>query len=142
MDPRKLRQGKMAMTFGFALVFVGTFMPWADFDPFTETGLDREGVIILLLATAGGVIGFFERRPRGMLIATSCGAVCIAASLINIIDIAGSPAAIGIGLYFTAFGAVLATVAGGALAFSLFKRPAAERPAPPDAEPPQDGPTT
>lgn len=121
---RSLLQVKMALLFGFALVIVGAFMPWVS-GPFSQSGMEGNGVLTLLLAGLGSLIALFDRRPRGMLIAVSVAAMVVVISIVDFVDISG--ATIGtpeIGLYFTIAGGVIASLAGGVLAFNLFKRPA------------------
>jgi hypothetical protein len=59
-----------------------------------------------------------------MLIATSAGAIALILAGVDYADISGtSGAEVGTGLVMTLVGAAIATVASGAVAFALFKKP-------------------
>jgi hypothetical protein len=114
------------MLLGFTLVILGTFLTWSDNPPFSEAGTERTSGIFALVAAAGaGVIALFDRRPRGAIIAISASSLILIAAVVELIDLASGPGGPGSGLYLALAGAVLATVASGLLAFSLFKKPAA-----------------
>jgi hypothetical protein len=132
LDDGKLRQVKLALFLGFAFVIVGAFMPWVTVGPFSRNGLDGDGVLTLLLAVIGGAVALLARRPRGMLIAVSTAAMILVIGIYDFLDVAWTSAAsVGIGLYLTVAGGLIATAAAGLLAFNLFKRPAAPQPSEP-----------
>jgi peptidoglycan/LPS O-acetylase OafA/YrhL len=118
--------GKVVVVAGFALMAIGALMVWTDNPPFSENGIDRSaGLACLVLAIGAGATAALDRRPRGMLIATSAGAIALILALVDYADISGtSGAEVGTGLLLTLAGAVIATVASGAMAFAMFKKPA------------------
>jgi hypothetical protein len=114
---------KMVLTVAFAMIIAGAFMPWSELGAFKENGLDRNGIVTLVLAI-GGVVGtVFGRRPRAVLISAASGLLCLLLGLIDYADVSSSSADVGSGLYLTLIGAVIATVAAGVLTFSILRKP-------------------
>ena len=122
--------GKAVVVLGFVLMAIGTFGVWLDNPPFSDNGIERSaGLVCLVAAIGAGVTAALDRRPRGMLIATSAGAIALILALVDYLDISGtSGAEVGGGLMLTLAGAVIATVASGAVAFGMFKKPAPAAP--------------
>jgi hypothetical protein len=118
--------GKIVVVTGFVLMAIGTFLVWLDNPPFSENGIDRSaGLVCLVVALGAGAVAALDHRPRGMLIATSAGAIALILALVDYGDISStSGAEVGTGLLLTLAGAATATAASGALAFALFKKPA------------------
>ena len=121
------RLGKAVVVLGFVLMAIGAFGVWLDNPPFSENGIERSaGLVCLVAAIGAGAVAALDRRPRGMLIATSAGAIALILALVDFFDISGtSGAEVGTGLLITLAGAIIATAASGAVAFALFKKPAA-----------------
>jgi hypothetical protein len=122
-----MRLTKFAVVAGFALMAIAAFLTWSDNPPFSENGIDRSaGVVTLVIAIGCGLIALLDRRPRGMLIAVSAGALALILTVADYADISGnSGASVGTGLLLSIVGAAIATVAAGVSAFSTFKKPAA-----------------
>lgn len=119
--------GKVIVVAGFFLMAIGALMVWAHNPPFSENGTDRSGgLVCLVIAIGAGATAALDRRPRGMLIATSAGAIALILAVVDYADISSTSGAdVGMGLLLTLAGAIIATVASGAVAFALFKKPAA-----------------
>ncbi len=126
--------GKIVVVIGFGLMAIGALQVWLDNPPFSENGIDRSaGLVCLVVAIGAGAFAALDRRARGMLIATSAGAIALILALVDYADISStSGAEAGTGLLVTLAGAAIATIASGALAFAQFKKPAAA-PTPPPA---------
>lgn len=137
LDERNLKRLKAFLFTGFGLVIAGAFLPWAKLGPFSENGLDGDGAITLILGAGGAVVAFTDKRPRGMLIAVSVAALALVIGIVDYVDVADSEiATVGSGLYLTIVGSVLAVIAAGVLAFSLFKKPVPASATEPPQEPP------
>ena len=119
--------GKIVVVVGFVLMAIGALQVWSDNPPFSENGIDRSaGLVCLVVAIGAGAFAALDRRARGMLIATSAGAIALILALVDYADISGtSGAEVGTGLLLTLAGAAIATIASGAVAFAQFKKPAA-----------------
>ena len=117
--------GKAVVVLGFVLMAIGALGVWLDNPPFSENGTERSaGLVCLVVAIGAGATAALDHRPRGMLIATSAGAIALILALVDYFDISGtSGAEVGTGLLLTLAGAIIATVASGAVAFALFKKP-------------------
>jgi len=117
--------GKIVVVAGFFLMAIGTFLVWLDNPPFSENGIDRSaGLVCLVVAIGAGAVAALDRRARGMLIATSAGAIALILALVDYADISGtSGAEVGTGLLLAIAGAAIATIASGAVAFAQFKKP-------------------
>jgi peptidoglycan/LPS O-acetylase OafA/YrhL len=122
MNDRHVNQMRLLLYAGFLLIVIGAFTPWARIGPFTTNGTEGDGVLTLLLALGGSVLAFFDKRPRGMLIATSAAGLALVIGAVSFLDISAD-VDVGYGLYMTIVGALIATLASGVLAFGLFKRP-------------------
>ena len=130
---------------GSACAIVGTFLPWiqatdpSSGDTITKAGIEGHYAMLvdLLAVIAGGVGGFVALRRRAsaavaltitMLALTQLGLVVFVGSNLarGVVQLqaAGALASIGLGLYLTGFGAVVAVV-GGVLA--LTKKRSKER---------------
>ncbi len=118
---------KIVVVTGFALMAIGALQVWLDNPPFSENGIDRSaGLVCLVVAIGAGAFAALDRRARGMLIATSAGAIALILAVVDYADIKGtSGAEVGSGLLLTIGGAAIATVASGAVAFAQFKKPVA-----------------
>jgi hypothetical protein len=114
---------KVVLTLAFVAIVAGAFMPWSELGAFRENGLDRNGIVTLVLAIAGIVGTVFGRRPRAVLISASSGLLCLLLGLIDYADVSSSSADVANGLYFTLAGAVIATIAAGVLTFSILRKP-------------------
>lgn len=125
-----LKLAKAIVLVGFLLMAAGAFGIWLDNPPFSENGTERNaGLVCLVVALGAGATAALDHRPRGMLVATSAGAIALILAAVDYADIAGtSGAAAGTGLVMTLAGAVIATVASGAAAFGMFKKPAGALP--------------
>ena len=119
--------GKIVVVIGFILMTIGSLQVWLDNPPFSENGIDRSaGLVCLVVAIGAGATAALDRRARGMLIATSAGAIALILALVDYAEISStSGAEVGAGLLLTILGAAIATIASGAVAFALFKKPTA-----------------
>lgn len=115
----------------FAAVVAGTFLPWSENPPFSETGLEStDGVVVLVLGLGGIAMTVFGRRPRAVLIATSCGALCLLFALLKLADVSGEgPAKAATGLYVTLGGSLASIAAGSLQTFSILRKPGETPPA-------------
>jgi hypothetical protein len=114
---------KAVLTIAFAAIVAGAFMTWSELDAFKENGLDRNGIVTLVLGIAGIIGTVLGRRPRAILISASSALLCLLLGLIDFADISSGSADVGGGLYLTLGGAVIATLAAGALTFSILRKP-------------------
>jgi hypothetical protein len=139
MEPQRL--AGIVTVLGCGCAIVGTFLPWiqatdpSSGDTITKAGIEGHYAMLvdLLAVIAGGIGGFvgFRRRASAavgltitMLALTQLGLVIFVGSNLarGVVQLqaAGALASIGLGLYLTGLGAVVAAV-GGVLA--LTKRP-------------------
>lgn len=103
------------------LIILGAFGPWVSVEGFddTETGLESDGVITLVLALiAGGLLlAFRAPRPRGAFIGLAiCAVLCLVISIIDVLDVTGTDlgvieAQVGWGLWLTLAGSIVLVVA-------------------------------
>jgi hypothetical protein len=115
---------KAVLAAAFLAVVVGAFMPWSELGDFTENGLDSgNGLATLVLAIAGIAGTVLGRRPRAVLISASSALLCLLLGLIDYADVSSGSADVGSGLYLSLVGAVVATIAAGALTFSILRKP-------------------
>ena len=114
---------KAMITAAFLAIVVGAFMPWSELDAFKENGLNGNGVATLVLAIAGILATVLGKRPRAVLISASAALLCLLFALLDYADISSGSADVGSGLYLTLAGAVIATLAAGALTFSILRKP-------------------
>jgi hypothetical protein len=122
-----LRLGlKATLLAGFVMLGAGTFMTWSDNDPFSKKGLDEsDGLLALVIAIAGIASTLFGRRPRAILINASAAGLALIITLLNLVDVSGSVAAVGTGLYLAVAGAAVATATASLLMFASLKQPQA-----------------
>jgi hypothetical protein len=107
----------------FTAVLIGAFLPWSESGPFTETGVEGNGVATVVLAAAGIMAVVVGRRPRAVLIATSAALVSLLICLIDFADVSSGRSNVGAGLYIGLAGSVVAVLASGGLTFSILRRP-------------------
>ncbi len=122
----------IALVAGVAVVAVGAFLPWvqvslpAVFDglidaPRSKSGIDGDGTITLGLAVAAAILGAvgIVKASKGMIIGSIVAAVLIVlVAIIDMADVAsgvddfdlGIEVSIGIGLYLTFIGGVVAAI--------------------------------
>jgi len=114
---------KSILTSAFVAIAAGAFMPWSELGDFKENGLEGNGLATLILAIAGIAGTVLGRRPRAVLISASSALLCLLLGLIDYADVSSGSASVGSGLYLTLAGAIIATAAAGALAFSILRKP-------------------
>jgi hypothetical protein len=118
---------KIALFLGLAAMLAGAFLPWTKIGPFSASGTEGDGLVTLVLALGGGVIAFFGRRPRAIIIATSAAGLALIVAFLSYIDVSGGQE-VGSGLYLTLAGGLVATAAGSMLFFRILKVPGASPP--------------
>ncbi len=114
---------KAVIAAAFAAIVVGAFLPWSENEGFKENGIEFNGVATLVLAVAGIAGTVLGRRPRAVLISASSALLCLLLGVIDYADISSGSADVGNGLYLTLAGAIIATVAAGALTFTILRKP-------------------
>lgn len=114
---------KAIITLAFVAIVVGAFLPWSELDSFKENGVEGNGIPTLVLAIAGIAGTVLGRRPRAVLISASSALLCLLLGLLDYADISSGSADVGNGLYLTLTGAVIATLAAGALTFTILRKP-------------------
>lgn len=106
---------------GAAVVAVAAFLPWATVAGFfTKNGIDGDGTITLVLAAAAAALGAggILKASKGMLIGSIVSAsLIVVIAIIDMADVSSGPdvgfdidVTIGIGLYLTLLGGVVAAV--------------------------------
>ena len=118
---------KIVLFLGLAAMVAGAFMPWTRIGPFSTNGIEGDGLVTLVLALGGGVIAFFGRPPRAIIIATSAAGLGFVVAFLSFIDVSGGQE-VGNGLYLTLAGSLIATAAGSMLFFRNLKVPGATAP--------------
>ena len=126
---------RIPVTATFIAIAVGAFLPWSESGPFSENGIEGNGLATLLLAVAGILATVLGRRPRAVLIAVSSAIVCLIVGLLDLSDISSSGSGVGSGLYLT-IGASAAAIALASLqTFAILRKPG-EAPPPKETAPP------
>lgn len=85
--------GSILVIVGSFGAFIGAFLPWATLGAFSKAGTEGDGVITLILAVLGGLLGFagISRVRSGMLIGSLiCAALITLVAIIDIADIASA----------------------------------------------------
>ncbi len=117
---------KIVSLAGFVLLAAAVFMTWSDNPPFSKNGFNEsDGVLVLVIAVVGIAMTVFGRRPRAALINASAAALALIFTLLKLLDVSGSVADVGSGLYLAIAGAAIATVASAAIMFASLKKPEA-----------------
>jgi hypothetical protein len=119
----------------FIAIAVGAFLPWSESGPFSENGLEGNGVATLVLAIAGILATVLGRRPRAVLIAVSSAIVCLIVGLLDLSDISSGGSDAGSGLYLTIGASVAATALASLQTFAILRKPG-EAPPPKETAPP------
>jgi hypothetical protein len=114
---------KAVLTAAFVAIVAGAFMPWSELGAFKENGVEGNGIATLILGIAGIVGTVLGRRPRAVLISASSALLCLLLGLIDYADVSSGSAEAGSGLWLTLAGAISATVAAGALTFTILRKP-------------------
>ena len=105
---------------GFALVFIGAFLPWARLGLFSKAGTDGDGVITLILAAFGIVLILVAKSKMAALISAIIGGLALAIGIYDFNDVESTKvtvlatsvsAEVGTGLILTIIGSLVATVA-------------------------------
>jgi di/tricarboxylate transporter len=109
----------------FVAIAVGAFMPWSESGPFSENGIEGNGLATLVLAIAGVLATVLGRRPRAVLIAVSAAIVCLIVALLEISDVSSGGSDVGSGLYLTLAASAIATVLASLQTFSILRKPEA-----------------
>ncbi len=114
---------KAIIAVAFIAIVIGAFLPWSELDSFKQNGVEGNGGATLMLAIAGIAGTVLGRRPRAVLISASSALFCLLLGLLDYADISSGSADVGSGLYLTLAGALIATVAAGALTFTILRKP-------------------
>jgi hypothetical protein len=109
----------------FVAIAVGAFLPWSESGPFSENGIEGNGLATLVLAIAGVLATVLGRRPRAVLIAVSAAIVCLIVALLEISDVSSGGSDVGSGLYLTLAASAIATVLASLQTFSILRKPEA-----------------
>lgn len=108
--------GSILLIVGSLGAFVGAFLPWATLGVLSKAGTEGDGVITLVLAVLGGLLGFagISKRRAGMLVGSLiCAALITLVAIVDIADI-GSVGDSSFGLEpDVGSGLILTLVAGG-----------------------------
>jgi hypothetical protein len=114
---------RLLLLVAFAAVVAGALMPWSKSGAFTNSGVDGDGLLTLVLAAAGIAFTLLGRRPRAMLITLSAAGLCLLTALIDLAHLARTAGPeVGQGLYVTIAGAVAAAVLSALQAFGPLRR--------------------
>ena len=124
---------RIALCAAFVAVAAGAFLPWSESGPFSETGVEGNGVATLVLATAGLLSTVIGRRPRAVLIAVSSAIVCLIVGLLDLSDVTSGGSNVGSGLYLTVAASAVATAIASLQTFQSLRKP--EAPPRPEAAP-------
>lgn len=82
--------GSILIIVGSVGAFIGAFLPWATLGVLSKAGTEGDGVITLILALLGGLLGFggISRGRSGMLVGSLiCAALIVLVAIIDIADI-------------------------------------------------------
>jgi len=116
MDVSRLTTPQRISAISILVVAVAAFLPWVSVFGISARGVEGDGVITLILATAGGVVlgltsGLFgQEKVPGKKSQVTLLVLAALVALIGLVDMNGAAA---IGLYLTLFGGV-AWVVGAA----------------------------
>jgi peptidoglycan/LPS O-acetylase OafA/YrhL len=117
----------------FVAIAAGSFLPWSESGPFSETGVEGNGVATLVLAVAGVLATALGRRPRAVLIAVSSAIVCLIVALLDFSDVSSGGSDVGSGLYLTLGASIAATALASLQTFRSLRRPEAPQVGPDSA---------
>jgi hypothetical protein len=114
---------RIPLTAAFIVVVIGAFLPWSESGPFSENGIEGNGLATLVLAIAGLLATVLGRRPRAVLIAVSSAIVCLIISLLELSDVDSAGADAGVGLYLTLAASAAATALASLQTFTILRKP-------------------
>jgi di/tricarboxylate transporter len=116
---------RLPLAAAFVAIAVGAFLPWSESGPFSENGIEGNGLATLVLAIAGVLATVLGRRPRAVLIAVSAAIVCLIVALLELSDVSGGGSDVGIGLYVTLAASAAATALASLQTFTILRKPEA-----------------
>jgi hypothetical protein len=119
---------RVALTATFVALGIGAFLPWSESGPFSENGVEGNGLATLVLAIAGVLATVLGRRPRAVLIAVSSAIVSLIVGLLDLSDVDSAGADVGSGLWLTIAAAAAATSIASVQTFTVLRRPEATSP--------------
>lgn len=117
----ELSKGEKISIIGIVLVIIGSFLPWASWGAISVSGVSGgDGAVTLILGLfVGGLVLFREWNYLNSLGGFFGGSAAFLIGIVDLGDVSGISSAplgvsvdVGIGLYFTVFGAVLMMVSG------------------------------
>jgi hypothetical protein len=109
----------------FVAIAIGAFLPWSESGPFSENGIEGNGLATLVLAIAGVLATVLGRRPRAVLIAVSAAIVCLIVALLELSDVSSGGSDVGSGLYLTLGASAAATALASLQTFTILRKPEA-----------------
>ena len=92
------------------LLVVGAFGPWASLFGISKSGMDGDGVITLALAVIVGIFLILNRVRGGnvpLAVLFIAGALALAISIIDVLDVRDKGVDVGWGLWLTLAGSVV-----------------------------------
>jgi hypothetical protein len=114
---------RLLLLVAFAAVVAGAFMPWSKNGAFTNSGVNGDGLLTLMLAGAGIAFTVLGRRPGAVLMTVAAAGVCVLTALIDLAHLSRATGLeIGDGLYVTLAAASVATVLSALQAFAVLRR--------------------
>jgi len=126
---------RITLTAAFLAIAAGAFLPWSESGPFSEIGLEGNGLATLILAIAGILATVLGRRPRAVLIAVSSAIVCLIVGLLDLSDVSSAGSDVGSGLYLTVGASAAAIALASLQTFAILRKPG-EAPPPKETAPP------
>ncbi len=126
---------RLTVTAAFIAIAVGAFLPWSESGPFSENGVEGNGIATLILAAGGILATVLGRRPRAVLIAASSAIVCLIVSLLDLSDVSSGGSDVGSGLYLTVGASAVAIALASLQTFTILRKPG-EAPPPTETTPP------
>jgi hypothetical protein len=128
---------RLLLASAFIAIGVGAFLPWSESGPFSETGVEGNGIATFVLAIAGILATVLGRRPRAVLIAASSAVVCLIVGLLDLSDVSSGGSDVGGGLYLTIGASAAATALASLQTFTILRKP--ETPPRTETAPPASG---
>jgi hypothetical protein len=116
---------RIPLAAAFVAIAIGALLPWSESGPFSENGIEGNGLATLVLAIAGVLATVLGRRPRAVLIAVSSAIVCLIVALLELSDVSSAGSDVGSGLYLTLAASAIATVLASLQTFAILRKPEA-----------------
>jgi hypothetical protein len=115
---------RIPLAAAFVAIAIGALLPWSESGPFSENGIEGNGLATLVLAI-GVLATVLGRRPRAVLIAVSSAIVCLIVALLELSDVSSAGSDVGSGLYLTLAASAIATVLASLQTFAILRKPEA-----------------